>query len=96
MKLYHVTPTRNINSILARGLLVKKSKTANKCIWLVMRSRLDWAIEHVAARHNVPTSEVTCILLEWPQVDCLRHGRSVFWSKKNIPPEWFYHRGIWM
>ena len=52
MLLRHATLARNVNSILQRGLLCRKSKGRLKVVWLHSRSRSHWALSHTVGRHG--------------------------------------------
>lgn len=56
--LYHVTPAANRQSIRCRGVLVSKSKTKRRAIYVCTRGRIGWAISHVIARHKLGRGDV--------------------------------------
>lgn len=56
--LYHVTPIENQVSILNQGVLPSKSEGKWKASWWVTQDALDWALAHVSARRDIPTSHL--------------------------------------
>jgi hypothetical protein len=58
MILYHITLNSNLNSIIDHGIDPEKSRGKLKVSWWVDETRIDWALAHVSARHNVPTCDL--------------------------------------
>lgn len=58
MKLYHVSPKKNHESILKSGVEPLFSQGAMPQCWWVDSSRLTWAIAHTSARHNISVLEI--------------------------------------
>lgn len=87
MILYHVTPTRNIVSILDEGIDPEYSKGARKVSWFVTELMLMWAIAHVSSRHSVGAHMISVCVCEQIEVDLQRtRWRGVFTSLDVIKP----------
>jgi hypothetical protein len=57
MTLYHVTHKNNWFPISTLGILAEFSQSKSGIVFLVSRSKIDWAIEHVSKRNNQPPAE---------------------------------------
>lgn len=53
MKLYHVSPATNDDSIRVHGLLISKSQTETPEVWAVSRDMVMWAVAYCRKRHGV-------------------------------------------
>src|SRR5262249_48733071 len=53
VSLHHASPRKNVASIHARGLLPWKAKGKLKVVWLHSATQPEWAVNHVAKRHDV-------------------------------------------
>jgi len=58
MKLYHVTPGRNMTRILHEGITPDKSTGRRKVVWLCTYRRLMWALAHIAEHHQVKIDDL--------------------------------------
>lgn len=56
--LYHVSPAFNQAEILEHGVLPSKAVGKWKASWWVALEKIDWALAHCSARHDVPTSQL--------------------------------------
>jgi len=60
--LWHITPEKNKESILAFGVLVSLSEGRRQWSYWVEEERIYWAIAHVCARRSlVPSSLCICL-----------------------------------
>ena len=84
MRLFHATPTRNLASIMKRGLLTSKSKGKLPVVWLHAQSRRDWATLHTMKRHE--TREVAILSVDVPRQTIRRAGRGLWYSSVDVPP----------
>lgn len=66
MRMRHVTPARNLPSILRRGLLAAKSRGALRTCWLCSPSLVPWAILHTARRHGISVDAVAVVEVDVP------------------------------
>lgn len=89
MRLYHVTPATNADSIQRRGLLVAKAqKPADRCIWLCTSKRILWALRHVIELHK--TTALTVFEVEVPRSQLIKvggHYDGLWRTRTNVPPE---------
>jgi RNA:NAD 2'-phosphotransferase (TPT1/KptA family) len=84
--LYHVTPKKNLPSILAQGLLPNRPAGLVHCaVWLVAAALLPWAVGHTQARHGVALDEVVILEVNAPRGWLTRHQRG-FWRTSNTIP----------
>lgn len=95
MKMYHCTPTVNVESILLHGLLTSYSTSNMKVVWLVDRTRLLWAKKHIADRKGVSILCVTAMLLEVPAKNRHKSSNGVYYSSNDIDCIWFYPLHMW-
>ena len=63
MKLRHATPSRNLASILQRGLLCRKSKGRLPVVWLHAPGKTSWALLHTVKRHGGRVEDVIVLWL---------------------------------
>jgi len=62
--LYHITPRKNLLSILQAGLTPKAAKGRRKVVWLCSGALLPWALDHLAAYHDCHISELAILKVE--------------------------------
>ena len=79
MKLYHATPTANLDSIRREGLDPNRSKGRESLVWLHTASRREWAILHTTQKHKCEVSEVAIIEVDVPRFRLRRRWRGL-WS----------------
>jgi hypothetical protein len=86
MKLRHATPSRNLASILKRGLLCKKSRGRLPVVWLHAPSKTSWAILHTVLRHGVRAEDVIVFEVNVPK-RWLRHSpqRGLWYVRRDVP-----------
>ena len=84
MKLYHATPIKNLESIKATGLDPNRSRCKRKEVWLHTKSRRDWAILHVAARHKCEVDDVVIIEVNVPRSKLRRRWRALWTTPEAI------------
>lgn len=82
MPLYHVTPRKNLESILASGVDPVFSQGARQVTWWVTRDRLPWAIAHCSIRHNCKVAELAVVSVYRP----LKKGAKTRWSGVLVSP----------
>jgi hypothetical protein len=80
----HATPLRNVRSILRSGLLPAMAKGKLKVVWMHTPARTDWAVDHVAARHQVES--VAVLTLSLPRSFVRRNRRGVWISAEPVSP----------
>jgi len=56
--LFHVTPKKNLNSILDSGILPSMSQGKREVSWFATAPTLNWALAHISAKRNMPVSEL--------------------------------------
>jgi hypothetical protein len=59
MKLYHVSPEINLQSILDIGVSPDFARGQQLVSWWVHRSRVVWALAHVSRRYATPVDNLT-------------------------------------
>ena len=62
MILYHATPRRNLESILATGLQPQRAQGKIKGVWMHTASKTPWAILHTIKRHKLNSFDEVVIL----------------------------------
>jgi hypothetical protein len=73
--LHHVTPARNVPSILRLGILGSRSKGARKVAWLCDGKRLAWCLPHIAKHHGVKLLDLAVLTVKLPRGHWTRTGR---------------------
>jgi hypothetical protein len=73
--LHHVTPARNVASILRGGLLGTKSQGARQIVWLCDSKRLAWCLPHIAKHHGVKLIDLAVLTVQLPRGCWTRTGR---------------------
>lgn len=66
MHLYHVTPAYNVQSILKTGIDPNRSRGTMIVSWYTLEGRIEWAINHVAKRHDVDKQAVVVFEVDKP------------------------------
>lgn len=84
MRLFHITPGANINSIAAQGISPEKSRGARKECWYVTRSKVAWAVHHVHIRHGVQVEKIVAIEVHLHRFDVTRRRRGVYTCSKRV------------
>jgi hypothetical protein len=67
MLLRHATLARNVNSILRRGLLCRKSQGRRKVVWLHAPAHSWWALVHTVERHGGRVEAVVVLEIDVPR-----------------------------
>ena len=84
MRLYHATPTANLNSIKANGLDPNRSKGKESLVWLHTASRREWAILHTATKNKCEVSEVAIIEVNVPRSRLCRRWRGLWTTPETL------------
>jgi hypothetical protein len=84
VRYFHVTPWRNIQSILDQGLLTRYSQGRIPVIWLCAAAVVPWALRHVRRRHE--TDHVAVLTVQALRTDLLRYGYGRWFSRDDLPP----------
>jgi hypothetical protein len=84
--LFHITPTRNIASIIRSGLLPRRSKGADLRVWLCSEWRIPWAFTHLAAHHNC--DKLTCLAVLPSGLLLRRKREGIFTTADRILTEY--------
>ena len=84
MRLYHATPTRNLDCIKATGLDPDRSTGKEAVVWLHTRTRRDWAILHTIQRHKCDVSEVVIIAIDVPRSRLRRRWRGLWTTAETL------------
>ncbi len=72
--LLHVTVRRNLPSIYRRGIDPRFSRGARAECWFCSSRLREWAIAHVAERHEVPVADVVVIRVNVPRAKLVRRA----------------------
>jgi hypothetical protein len=79
---WHVTPMRNLYSILERGVDPSYAKSNRALIWFVEWKGLLWALAHVSARYGVPVNQLVAIRIQVREGQYTHHRLSMWYSNK--------------
>lgn len=85
MRLYHVTPVKNRDSILRTGIQVAYARTWAKAVWLCTRKQLEDKVRHVMRRHQC--SDVAIFYLACRANQLRRVSDGVYCSPVDVLPE---------
>lgn len=85
MRVFHVTPRRNLPSIREHGLLTRFSLTGQPRICLVHRGDVKWAIEHIKQRHEC--ADVAVLYVDLGRKPYKREGFHWLYVERDIDPE---------
>jgi hypothetical protein len=77
MRLYHTTPTVKLKRIYERGIDPAFSQCKRQEVWLHVKSRTQWAENHVKDRHKIDS--VTTIAVDVPR-SWLTRRRKGLWT----------------
>jgi hypothetical protein len=80
-------PSRNLSSILQRGLLTRKSKGRLPVVWLHAPGKTSWALLHTVRRHGGRVEDVIVFEVNVP-ARWLRHSprRGLWYVRRDVPP----------
>lgn len=87
MRLYHVTPRRNLPSIREHGILGRLAKDRLKVAWVCAQSRIEWALLHCQKRHGCRLGDLVAIEVKMPRAKLRRFARGLWNAKGDVPPE---------
>lgn len=87
MVLYHITPKRNLDAILANGLQPEKSQGIMPVLWLCTVSKVGWAFRHVGKHHGVSGWELAILQVKIPRSRVSRRRRGVWITTSRITPD---------
>ena len=96
MILFHTTPAENIESIDRKGLLLCKSRSPFKAIWLHSKSLIDWARSHVSIRHGTRPGAVMTLRVSVPRSQITRHGKGLWISRRTVDPVRIHGSPRWL
>lgn len=86
--LFHVTPESNLANIRINGLDPKYSTGVFKRSWLVQKKKLEWAIIHTSARHDLPTDKLYIFIFDAHRDTVTRFATpNVYYSTHILMPE---------
>lgn len=86
MRLFHVTLTKNLESIGKAGIDPQFARGARNECWYVTASKLAWAILHVMNRHKVGFRDVVVLECLVPQSRLRRRWRGIYTTAHVVPP----------
>ncbi len=84
VEFFHVSPARNLRSINRFGILPSMARQGMRVSWLVSRSKVAWAINHVRDRHSVADVVVFRIVVE--RTSLIRRRRGVWTTDSAVLP----------
>jgi len=65
-RLYHVSPTQNVDSIKLRGISPEFAQGKRKVIWLCESKVITWAIAHVSAKRGLQVGRLSVFAAQVP------------------------------
>lgn len=83
MELWHASPRRNRDSILAIGLSSSFALGGLKVVWFHTRKLREWAVLHVCVRHGLCSSAVDVYRLRVSRTLLLRGWAEGIWRSKQ-------------
>jgi hypothetical protein len=88
MKLRHSTPSRNVASILTKGLdpVYAVTRSDKKFVWLHTPWKTLWAVRHTSRRKHVFEDEVVILEVNVPRAWLWRVWPGVWKCPDLIPP----------
>lgn len=86
MMVYHATPSKNVDSILSQGLLLRCARSGARRVWFHSFAGRSWSVSHVSKRHGVERDEVVVMKVHVPDHWLTRFSEVVFWCNRDVPP----------
>jgi hypothetical protein len=87
MTLFHVTHSRNQDSIERRGLLPEKSTGKEKAVWLLTKSLIWWALMHTVMKPGRgPLTKLVVYRCEIPRNKLRRYGKGTWRCFETVRP----------
>lgn len=86
MELYHVTPVKNIPSILKGGIDPTFSEGRMKVSWFAESEALLWALAHVAQRRKTTMQELCIFECHIERADLTRTRWRFVYNNANLTP----------
>ncbi len=83
----HATSSRNLPSILKRGLLCRKSRQRRKAVWFVRPAKVSWACRHAVMRCGGRIEDVVVLTVDVPRSWLRKHGGGLWYSDRDVPAE---------
>lgn len=87
IKLYHLSPRCNHNSIYTNGLDPKFAKTKVSSIWLCDSQRIGWALKHVSAHQGFIMSDMNIYSVNVFREKIRMFRIGIYLCNTKIPPE---------
>jgi hypothetical protein len=84
--LYHITPRRNLKSILRHGILAGKALGRRKAVWAVVKSMIPWALIHVTFRQACSLNSLMILKIRVPADRVKRHRGELRYIPADVPP----------
>jgi len=86
--LYHWTPRRTQSRVRREGLRSDLALGSLKAVWACSRSKIGWALSHVAARHGFTPDEFVLVQITVPRRQIRKScWRGVYTCKRGYGPE---------
>ena len=90
-KLYHCTHLKHKEAILKHGLVPNLSRKQKARTWFISRQRLNYIIDHISKRDNVPLDKLIVIEITPSEaMNLKRHASPAMYHTKailNVLPE---------
>ena len=85
VRVYHITPRRNLDSIRMHGIDPRYSQGDLRAVWFVAGCKIRWALLHCAKRHSVSRAQLI-ILYADVSIDVLkRHAvKHLFYATESV------------
>lgn len=97
IKLFHVTPLLNIDSIEALGLRPDFSEGRAHVIWLLERERLAWGLAHVSLRRHLRVQDLMICTCELHEEELRKtRWRGVYVTKSVLLPAAYQSSETWL
>jgi hypothetical protein len=84
--LYHLSPRRNLVSILEHGLRLSCAQSRQRVIWLCEGHRVAWGVRHIEKRHVCPVDYLSIFQVNVPVMDCKKFRDGIWLYGKDVPP----------
>lgn len=85
MDLFHLSPERNLRSILTDGILISKAQTVRKVVFLAERALVLHLFDHVSRRHGCTVHDVIAFRVSIARPQLVRFRPGIWFVPQDVP-----------